>query len=238
MWVLVFGFFSTAYFSIGVVVLHILRTRSAAHFAERAPARWGASLMWAAGVRLTWENPEHLGNGRSQILVSNHQSWFDVFAIAGGLPVRFSFVGKKELSKIPIFGRAWELVGHYAIDRQNHRAAVASLEVVVKRMKSDRTTLVMFPEGTRSATGQLTPFKKGAFVLAIESQTPVVPVAVLGTRDIMPKGAWVVRPGKVVIRVAPPIPTKGLGPADREQLMTEARDEIARMMGPSAGSQG
>ncbi len=231
LWAYTVGILSTAYFSVMVNVHFVLKTGSWEAFAERAPARWAAMVMRASGVRTVWENAHFLGVAdRAQILVANHQSWFDVFALAGTLPMKFSFVGKKELARIPIFGTAWARVGHYAIDRSDHQAAVASLQRAGERIKSDNTTVVMFPEGTRSPTGELARFKKGAFILAINAQVPVIPVAVLGTRRIMPKGRWFIRPGTVTIRVAHPIPTQGLELAHRDRLTRQAREAVAGLM--------
>lgn len=229
-WVYFVGLLATAYFVVGVNVHHVLRTPARERFAERAPARWGALLLRLANVRATWENPERLRPDRAQILVANHQSWFDVFALAGTLPVRFSFVGKKELSRIPCFGVAWARVGHYAVDRSDYKSSMKSLRKAVDRIKSDATTVVFFPEGTRSPTGELARFKKGAFILAITAQAPVVPVAVLGTRRVMAKGRWLIRPGRVTIRAAAPICTKGMTMADRDALVRRARDEVAALM--------
>lgn len=230
LWAYLVGLSATAYFSIGVNVHFALRTRARRRFAETAPARWGALILRTARVRVAWEDREHLGRGRAQILVSNHQSWFDVFALAGTLPVKYSFVGKKELAGIPVFGIAWARVGHYAVDRSNYKASMASLQEVGDRMKDEGATLVMFPEGTRSPTGKLARFKKGAFVLAIEAQVPVVPVAVLGSRRVLPKGGWRVRPGRITIRTAPPIPTAGMVASDRDKLTRMAHDAVAGLM--------
>lgn len=231
LWAYLVGVLATAYFSIGVNVHFFLGTRARHRFAETAPARWGALLLRTAGVRAVWEHPEHLGQGRAQILVANHQSWFDVFALAGTLPVRYSFVGKKELAGIPVFGTAWARVGHYAVDRSDYKASMASLRKVGDRMKAEGATLVIFPEGTRSPTGELARFKKGAFVLAIEAQVPIVPVAVVGSRRVLPRGGFRVAPGRITIRAAPPISTMGMTMADRDKLARMAQEAVAGLMG-------
>lgn len=231
LWAYLVGVLATAYFSIGVNVHFFLGTRARHRFAQTAPARWGALLLRTAGVRAVWEHPEHLGQGRAQVLVANHQSWFDVFALAGTLPVRYSFVGKKELAGIPVFGTAWARVGHYAVDRSDYKASMASLREVGDRMKAEGATLVVFPEGTRSPTGKLARFKKGAFVLAIEAQVPIVPVAVLGSRRVLPRGGFRVAPGRITIRAAPPISTVGMTMADRDKLARMAQEAVANLMG-------
>ena len=233
-WVSVVAVASTVCVGGSVVVRYVLRSRRFDAFADRATALWAAIILWASKVTTVLENPERLGTGRGQILVSNHQSWYDVFALAAALPVRFNFVGKKELSRIPFLGQAWEKVGHVAIDRGDHQSALASLQTLDDQMLGRKRTIIMFPEGTRSPTGEVTRFKKGAFVMAIKAKVPVVPVAVIGTRRIMEKGSWVITPGKVTIRVGHPIYTMGLGLQDRVALARQAREAIVALMDEGA----
>ncbi len=219
---------STMFFGGVIAVRSALRVRPG-NFEERATARWARSILWAAGVRVDVENPQRLESGRAQIVVSNHQSWFDVFSLAAALPVHCRFVGKKELSRIPFLGQAWEKVGHVAVDRGDRDSAFASLQSVEGQIRGRARSVVMFPEGTRSPTGDLTRFKMGAFVMAIRAQVPVVPVAVVGTRRVMPKDSWTISPGRVTIRVGRPISTAGLALRDRERLSRRAREAIGRL---------
>ena len=220
---------STIFYGGTVAVRSALGIRRFGDFAERATAGWAALILWGSRVKVVVRHAEQLGTGRGQILVSNHQSWFDVFSLAAGLPVRFSFVGKKELSRIPFLGHAWEKVGHVAIDRDDHQSALTSLQAVDGQVRGGGRTIIMFPEGTRSPTGELTRFKKGAFVMAIKAQVPVVPVAVFGTRRVMKKGSWKISPGTVTIRVGRPIETTGLSLRDRDRLSKQARAAIAEL---------
>ena len=190
---------------------------------------WTSLVLRGAGIRLVVRNGERLGLGRGQILVANHQSWFDIFALGTALRRKFSFVGKKELSRIPFVGGAWERVGNIAIDRSNQQAAIASLQRVDELLQEGRT-IIMFPEGTRSPNGELGRFKKGAFVMAIKSQVPVVPVAILGTRQIMKKGSWKMSPGTATIVVGDPVSTAGLGLRDRNRLSRECREAVAGLL--------
>lgn len=228
-WIYAVATLSTAYVGGSVILYRYLWPARFRWYADRSTAEWSSMVLWGAGVKTRLENAEELGDDRGQILVSNHQSWFDVFALAALLPVRFSFVGKKELSRIPVLGQAWEKVGHIAIDRSDRKAAVTSLARVEEQFRAGRT-IIMFPEGTRSPSGELTRFKKGAFVMAIKSQVPVVPVAVTGTRAIMRKGDWVIEPGTATIRVGRPISTEGLTLRDRNRLTREAHEAVARLM--------
>lgn len=226
---------STAYVGGSVILYRYLWPSRFRRYADRSTAEWSSMVLRGAGVKPVIRNAELLGRDRGQILVSNHQSWFDVFALAAALPVRFSFVGKKELSRIPFLGQAWEKVGHIAIDRSDHKAAIQSLQRVDEQFRTGRT-IVMFPEGTRSPTGELARFKKGAFVMAIKSQVPVVPVAVTGTRAIMEKGSWIIAPGTATIRVGEPISTEGLAMGDRNRLAREAHAAVARLMNGNRGA--
>ncbi len=220
---------STAYVGGSVILYRYLWPSRFRRYADRSTAEWSSMVLRGAGVKPVIENPERLGRDRGQVLVSNHQSWFDVFALAASLPVKFSFVGKKELSRVPFLGQAWEKVGHIAIDRSDHKAAIESLHKVDEQFRAGRT-IIMFPEGTRSPTGELTRFKKGAFVMAIKSQVPVVPVAVTGTRAIMEKGDWIIAPGTATVRVGEPISTEGLTLADRGRLTREAHSAVSRLL--------
>ena len=225
-WVYAVGLVLTLYWSLRILLLSALKSPRLERTVHLAPRRWSSGILRATGVRVTYENLELLPRGQPQILVANHESWFDVFALAATLPVDYRFIGKKELSEIPLFGPAWLTAGHYAIDRSDRQAAVASLATVVERMREGGHTIVLFPEGTRSADGTMGPFKKGAFVMAINAEAPIVPVAILGSRSIMPKGRWRVRRGVVTIRVGHPIETKSYSVDQRDALTRVARERI------------
>jgi 1-acyl-sn-glycerol-3-phosphate acyltransferase len=198
---------------------------------EAMARRWSRRLLKAAGVTVEVTGMDELPRDEPRIIVANHQSWFDVFAMAGFLPVGFRFVAKAELSKIPIFGPAWIACGHVSIDRNDRVKAVQSMDEAGERMKKENLTIALFPEGTRSEDGRLKPFKKGAFVLAIQSGVPVVPVAVLGSYEVMPKGRWRIRPGRIELRVGEPIPVEGLDLADRDALLQSAWSAVRRLKG-------
>lgn len=230
-WVYLVGAFATLY-QAGSVVLRTYFWRRKLHRAcDRAARNWAKTILWAAGVKVRFEGLEHLRTDAPQIVVANHQSWFDVFALAAELPVRYRFVAKKELGEIPVFGRAWMSCGHVSVDRGNREAAIEALDQAWREVHEDKLTMVLFPEGTRSPDGRLKDFKKGAFVLAVQGQVPLVPMAVTGSRAIMPKGDFGIRSGEIVIRVGEPIPTKGATIRDRNRLLKEAWDAIYALKG-------
>lgn len=235
-WVYLFGAAATLFFAGTAVLRTYLWRRNLHRCCDWAARRWGQSILWAAGVKVVLEGTENLLTDGPQIVVSNHQSWFDVFALAAALPVRYRFVAKQELGEIPVFGRAWKSCGHVSVDRGNREAAVEALEQAWREVREDKLTMILFPEGTRSPDGRLKDFKKGAFVLAVQGQVPLVPVAVLGTREIMAKGDTRVRSGEIRIRIGKPIPTEGATIRDRNRLLKACWNAIYGLKGETEGS--
>ena len=176
------------------------------------------------------EGVDVLQEGRAQILVANHQSWFDVLVLAGYLPVEYRFIAKKELTRIPFFGPAWQACGHVALDRQDRSAAIESLEEAGRRVGVEGSTMVVFPEGTRSDDGNLQPFKRGAFALAIQTGLPIVPAAILGSRAVMPKGSFWIRSGTIRVRFGKAVSAEGLSYSDRASFTSDVRGAVAGLM--------
>jgi len=187
-----------------------------------SPRRWARLLLRCSGTKVVLENAEAIDPHRAQILVANHVSWYDVLALAAFTPGRYLFVAKRELEDVPVFGRAVAACGHVFIDRKDRNRAVQSLEAARGMLEKESPTIIMFPEGTRSATGELQPFKKGAFVLAIQTGVDVVPAAISGSREIMKKGSLLIRPGTVRVRFGEPISVQGLSLDDRNDLTDRA----------------
>lgn len=197
---------------------------------EELPRAWARSLLWAAGVKVEFENVELIDPGRSQVMVANHVSWFDVLALAAHIPGSYRFVAKKELERIPFFGPSWLACGHISIDRADRNAAIRSLALAREKLERDHPTVIMFPEGTRSMDGRVLPFKKGAFVLAIQTGVEVVPAAITGSRDIMKKGSFLIYPGTVRVRFGDPIAVDGLEMEDRSTLTESARTAVKGLL--------
>jgi 1-acyl-sn-glycerol-3-phosphate acyltransferase len=195
--------------------------------------RWSArTFLWAAGVEVTFEGLENLRGKGPRVLVANHESWYDVFALSGLLPAEYRFAIKKELEDVPVWGRAWRSCGHISVDRQNSQSAIRSLERARTMSEAGEDLLItVFPEGTRSRDGALLPFKKGAFVLALQLGAPVIPVAVLGGRQIMTKGDWRIRKGPMRVVIGEPIPVAELDFKDRGALARRSREAIAALRG-------
>ena len=191
---------------------------------------WSRTLLRLAGVRVEADGLEHLREGGPQVLVCNHQSLFDILALFATLPVSLRFVAKMELSRVPLFSWAMRRAGHVFIDRGDRSQAIRAMDAAGERMREERLTLGLFPEGTRSPEGRLQPFKKGAFVLAIDTQTDLVPVAVQGGAAILPKGRRRLESRPIRIRCGERIPLEGMSHEDRDAVLHRARDAIAEML--------
>ena len=229
-WVLGAGAVLTLVYATWAILVSFRRGERGRCACEEVARSWSRKLLRMAGVRVRVVGLEGLSRDEPRILVSNHQSWFDVFALAGKLQLPLRFVAKQELARIPVFGRAWRRCGHISIDRGDRSSAIESLERAGRQIRDEALTIVMFPEGTRSPTGELQRFKKGAFVLAIQTGVPVVPVAVVGSRAVMPKGSWRIRPGEIEIRIGEPISVEGLEHRDRDRLARRGREEVKRLL--------
>ena len=200
---------------------------------EHSARSWARLLLKAAGVTVTGEGTEHVSRTEAQIVVANHQSWFDILAIFLVTPVEVRFVAKKELFAIPFFGQVLQALGHVRLDRTNLKQAITAYEIAAKYIKERRLSILVFPEGTRSRTGLLQPFKSGPFVLALEAGAPVVPAYVAGTFGILPKGSIRVRPHAVQVMFGEAIPTAGLTLENREALRDRARAAVAQLRAAS-----
>lgn len=195
---------------------------------DNAPRWWASCLVWAAGIRVRLHNEERMRSGAPRIFISNHVSWFDVLTLAAVLP-RYKFVGKAELFRIPVFGRAARAAGMIAIERENRKSAFESYRVAAERIRAG-ASVVVFPEGTRGRSYSLRSFKKGPFVLAVAAGVPIVPTVVHGTIEVMRRDSFRVRPGVVHIHFLEPIATEGLTYEDRNRLSRAAWDRMADAM--------
>jgi 1-acyl-sn-glycerol-3-phosphate acyltransferase len=192
-------------------------------------APWARILAFLTPMRVSVKGAEHALRARSYVVVCNHQSQYDILLVYGYLDLDLKWVMKQELRKIPGIGIGCEKAGHIFIDRQNPRSARAAVTAALDRL-GEGVGILFFAEGTRSLDGRLQPFKKGAFRLAIEQQLPVLPVTLLGTRDILPARTLRLFPGRGTMVIHPAIETAGMGMEQLEDLMQRAREAIASAM--------
>ncbi|MEA2084016.1 MAG: lysophospholipid acyltransferase family protein [Thermodesulfobacteriota bacterium] len=192
---------------------------------------WGRTVSRVCGMSVKVEGGEKLDPTKSYIFAANHQSQFDIFALQGYLGIDFRWLAKKELFDIPVFGSSMRIAGYIPINRGKGREAFKSLIEAAERI-AEGTSVVIFPEGTRSPDGRIQEFKSGGMVLAIKSGVSVVPVAITGTHHIMPKGTLLSRPGDVMIRVGEPIETSGFKPKQKNNLAIRVHDAVAKLLAP------
>lgn len=190
----------------------------------------GATLaLGTAGIRYRVIGREHIPHDRAVVFCANHQSNVDPPLLFRVLHKRLHILYKAELRKIPVLGYAFEVGGFIAVARDDREAAMASIERAARSIRSGNSFLI-FPEGTRSKTNDLLPFKKGGFIMALKAQAPIVPVAVSGGRDAMRKGSAIVRPVTVTVRVGKPVETAGMTSQDRDRLIGIVRERIEELL--------
>jgi 1-acyl-sn-glycerol-3-phosphate acyltransferase len=182
-----------------------------------------------AGIRYTLVGRENIPRERAVVFCANHQSNVDPPVLFRALHPRLHILYKAELRKLPVLGRVFEVGGFVAVQRDNRDAAFASIEEAAESIRRGNSFLI-FPEGTRSKTDELLPFKKGGLVMALRAQAPIVPVAITGGRAAMQKGSAFVRPVHVTVRVGVPIETAGMTANDRDLLIERVRTVIQEMV--------
>jgi 1-acyl-sn-glycerol-3-phosphate acyltransferase len=199
-----------------------------------AAVPWARTILWVCSVRAEAFGTEHADPNSPTIYMSNHQSAFDIFVLLDKLRVNFKFILKQELMSIPILGFAMRRTGYIAIDRRDPRKAVVSMNEAARKIKGGASVLV-FPEGTRSPDGKLGPYKKGGFHLAFKAGCDIIPVTIVDSYRIMPKGSLRINRGRIVMVMGKPISMKGRKKTDMEILMREvgeAMNEALKNHGP------
>jgi 1-acyl-sn-glycerol-3-phosphate acyltransferase len=188
---------------------------------------WARRMLWLPGATLKVEGLENIDLSKSTVFVSNHQSTLDIPALFVALPVDFRFVAKKILQYVPVTGWYMKMAGFVFIDRSNRRKAMESIDVAADKIRKG-LSIVIFPEGTRSETGAILPFKKGPFALALKAGVPLTPIAVEGSRFVMPKNSWNVVPGEIRVKIGTPIDPAPFG-EDREALARHVREKVIEL---------
>jgi 1-acyl-sn-glycerol-3-phosphate acyltransferase len=224
--IFLYVFPATAVFGIiAIIVSFFSRTGNPVHIIARI---WSKSILFVSGIKVDVEGHANIDPAKSYIYMSNHRSNFDIPVLLGCLPIQFRWLAKAELFKIPIFGRAMQGAGYVKIDRFNRESAFKSIDEVAAKMKNG-VSVMIFPEGTRSEDGNIKPFKKGGFIMAVDSGVPIVPVIVRGTRSIMVKDRWRIKPGNVTLSIKKPIDTTGYTRDNKDDLIKTVRSVICEV---------
>ncbi len=213
---------------VGTVVMGIAATvvghlRPLSPLVQRIIVGWSRSWLVPAGVSLEVRGAEHVDTSRSYVVVANHLSNMDIMVCFVALPVPIRYLAKKELFRVPLLAQAMRAIGIVEVDRQHRGAATINAVNRQSRMVMERgLSLIVYPEGTRTRSGETRTFKKGAFTMAVDSGLPVIPVAIHGTREVWSPGSWWIRSGPVTVVIDPPIETAGLTRSD----VTDLRDRV------------
>jgi len=211
-----FTIFSTLVLAtVAIIMAFFSKTGNVPHLIGRL---WARSILFVSGIAVTVNGASNIDTSRSAIFMANHQSNFDIPVLLAHLPVQFRWLAKAELFRIPVFGRAMRGCGYISIDRFNRESAFESLAKAAATIKKG-TSVLIFPEGTRSQDGTIKPFKKGPFVLTVDAGVPIVPVVLHGTWSIMPKNRLSIKPCRVTLDILPPVETAGYSRNTKDELM-------------------
>jgi 1-acyl-sn-glycerol-3-phosphate acyltransferase len=195
---------------------------------------WSRDLLRIARVGVRVVGLENRPTGPA-VYAANHSSALDIPIVFGHLPVDFRIIHKRSLRFLPLLGQAMWAAGHIAIDRGQPFRARRSLDSAAERIRAG-TSVVVFPEGTRSPDATVRRFKRGSFALALDAGVPVVPVSLVGVKEVVPRGLFSIRWGTVTVRVHPPVPIEGRGPADAEALAADVRQIVIDGCGAESSS--
>lgn len=219
-----------------LALLLSMATRSARPLYRLTEIGFRAAFL-LAGIRITTENTERLADPRNTLIVSNHASHLDAPTLFLALGVDFVALAKREVFDIPLFSTVLLRAGFIPIQRGDRAEAVGAVARMTDALRAGASVLV-FPEGTRSHTGELGPFKKGGFLAAIAASSRVVPVALQGTLALMPRHGYGLRPGHVRVTVLDPVSAAGYSEADRDLVVAQVRGQIERALLAGAGPGG
>ena len=212
----------------GLLRISVVKIQVVPHF-------WGWLLTTLSGVTVRVEGLAQLDRTKPYIFVANHQSQFDIFVLDGFLDRDFRWLAKKELFRVPLFGWAMLLAGSIPVDRSHGRQALKSLDEAAKRIAAG-ASVVIFPEGTRSPDGRLQPFKAGGMQLAIKAGVELVPMAITGTHQVLPKGKILVRSGEVVIRLGEPVDSRAFSSKEKQALAELLHEKVAQLLRQDAST--
>lgn len=219
-------------FLIGTTITFLALIRRPGSVAFRRSAQlWAKFLLFVSGTRVKAEGKENIPENEPLIFVSNHQSAADILILLATIPRLFRFVIKKELFKVPVFGAYLRWSGYMPLDRGAGATAVKSLSKAEDYLK-DNGSILIFPEGTRSESDEMKPFKRGSLFLIFNSKTRVVPIAIKGSHELISKGKPFINPGRVCVKFGPPLSFKNYGRTkdDYEKALAELESAVRKML--------
>jgi 1-acyl-sn-glycerol-3-phosphate acyltransferase len=216
---------STCIYGSGAILFSHVNARASYFFVRL----WASHLLLFAGISVRVNGLRKLKTGTRYIFVSNHASVFDIPALFSVLPLPIAFIAKRELFSIPFFGAILRAIGCVPVDRSNARRAREVMDAAVSQLGKTRRSLALFPEGTRSETGKIGPFKSASFALAQETGNPIVPVYIGGSYAILQKKSLLVRPGAVTCTIGDPIDLHISGSVKKSELSDMVRDVLVMM---------
>ncbi len=203
------------------------RSGNASH---RIARLYGRVVTLVSGMRVRVEGLQNIPRRGGCVVAANHLSFTDTPLLLAHIPLQFRFLAKSSLLRVPFIGGHLRRAGHVAIPLEDVRGSLKAMTDAARMVKEQGLSVLIFPEGGRS-DGRLQEFKEGAAYIAIKAGVPLVPVAIQGTREVLPRGSLVVRPGKVLLRIGAPIPTADLTLQDRADLTARLRATIVELMG-------
>lgn len=225
----IFYLLLTLTFSMGTVLAHavVLFSKSETQTFRNAARIWARLMLFCAGIRIKTAGLENIPRDGGVIFASNHQSGMDILLLLGYLPKNFAFAVKKELFKVPIYGWSMKRAKYFSINRETATSAYRTLEKIIGAVQQNDSVLI-FPEGTRSKTGELGKFRRGSLLVALKAGAPILPVAISGSFNIIPWGTWLIHPHPVKLSVGKPISIKS--EASYKDKLEEVRAAISKML--------
>ncbi len=195
---------------------------------------WARTILAFCGISVRLLHAERLRDDRSRVVAANHESFADILVLLARLPMQVRFLAKRGVFGVPVLGWSIRAAGFIPVDRGDRTRGAATVEAALRGLQKGRS-LVVFPEETRTRNGELSDFKKGAALLALRSGLPILPVAIAGTRRILPAGAWRMRPGPVVVSIGDQIEVAGRSSKERAEVTAQLKEAVARLREEALG---
>ncbi len=220
---------ATSTFTMSFFALFIALFGDCQETIHRLARAWARMYLAVAGIEVRVDGLERIMSP-PYVFMCNHQSALDIYALLAWLPLSFKWIAKRQLFSIPVVGWAMKKAGYISIDRENAREALKAIEEASRKIR-EGTNIIIFPEGTRSADGQLLPFKKGGFTLALRAMVPVVPIGIYGSSVLQPKGSSLPRQkGVIYIEIGDPMVLEGMDRSQKTRVMDDVRVNIEALM--------